>query len=450
MSQQQKFGKIIWNSKEQITLPHFFLNERYMEDFITKRVNSMCNYPWGFEELELDISEISLGRIGIARARGLLQDGTPFDIPNTDPVPPSVSVHVNLMGNKRELMLYLALPLNKPELTFKNYYNSERFIERELTLDNKKYKVAANRFQILIGEDEIKNYTCLPFARVDKINPDGSLHLSSLFIPPVLNILKNKFLESLIFELHSLVRQKARSLAEMYVSVNGVKNSVTPQVTDALMLQILNRTDGYFDCLRQKPMTHPQDFYTEMVLFSSELATYTLHNRLAHKFIDYNHMELEINFFEIRRVIQEQLNATLERDATEVMLRISNVAFWHSVFIPSELLHNSYYILAVSTRVNTQELLQYFTGRLKVSATSRIESHFKGMTTGMKVEPLSTIPPSIPYNHECVYFQIMYSDESRQEWQQMFNEQAISFHATGDYPDLQLQLWLVKKDKMNG
>ena len=44
-------------------------------------------HAWGFFELALDQGLLAIGKVGIARASGILPDGTPFSIPTHDAQP---------------------------------------------------------------------------------------------------------------------------------------------------------------------------------------------------------------------------------------------------------------------------------------------------------------------------------------------------------------------------
>ena len=287
-------------------------------------------------------------------------------------------------------------------------------------------------------------------ARVTKVNSDGSLEIYPSFIPPSLNILKNKVAEKSLSELHSFIQQKTRNLAELFVNQNTSKSSIAPQITDSLMLQLLNRYDAYCKNIFQSPSTHPQNFIHEMVLFSSELATYTSESRTGNNFLTYNHMDIEKNLTEVVEELKSQLNITIERDATEVQLKRNNYGTFDSKYMPPDLVAGAYYIMSVSCQQPKDHIKKYFSGQCKIAATSQMERYIRSLTTGIRIEPLVILPPSIPYRHECVNFQLKMDEDSLEAWQQIVDEKAISFHVTGDYPDLKINLWLVKREKMNG
>lgn len=82
------YSKVVWSEGMFLRPQHFQQQDRYLEAFIRQSCGSLHPYAWGITELKLDREALALGKIAITMARGLLPDGTPFDIPDRDPPPP--------------------------------------------------------------------------------------------------------------------------------------------------------------------------------------------------------------------------------------------------------------------------------------------------------------------------------------------------------------------------
>lgn len=63
----------------------------------------------GASELKLDDALLTQGKLAIVSARGVLPDGTPFNIPADDPAPAPLNVEESL----RDGIVYLGLPLKR-------------------------------------------------------------------------------------------------------------------------------------------------------------------------------------------------------------------------------------------------------------------------------------------------------------------------------------------------
>ena len=64
-------------------------------------------------ELEIERDLLGIGKLGLRRARGVFPDGTPFVMPDTEPLPAPLEIGTQL----RDQVIYLAIPLRKSGAT---------------------------------------------------------------------------------------------------------------------------------------------------------------------------------------------------------------------------------------------------------------------------------------------------------------------------------------------
>ena len=87
--------------------PHHFQQEaRFVEHLVDTRVRAAEPYAWGFGELVVDEAQLALGRMALARASGVLTDGTPFSMPDGDALPAPLTVASDVQSE----IIYLAAP----------------------------------------------------------------------------------------------------------------------------------------------------------------------------------------------------------------------------------------------------------------------------------------------------------------------------------------------------
>src|ERR1043166_396601 len=103
-------NKVIWSEGLFLRPQHFQQSDRYFEKLVRSRVAALRPYPWGITDLKLNRDMLSLGKFAILEARGVLEDGTPFSIPDeaNHPVP------LELGDNTRRAVVYLPLPGPRP------------------------------------------------------------------------------------------------------------------------------------------------------------------------------------------------------------------------------------------------------------------------------------------------------------------------------------------------
>src|SRR5262245_41484256 len=85
-------NRVVWSEGMFITTQHFQQHDRYLENFIDARSRPLSTAAWGFSELLIDQGLLAQGKLAILSARGLLPDGTPFDIPRDDLPPPPLEI----------------------------------------------------------------------------------------------------------------------------------------------------------------------------------------------------------------------------------------------------------------------------------------------------------------------------------------------------------------------
>src|SRR5690606_4976206 len=83
--------------------------DRYFERYIETRTQGMRSSPWGFTELEIERDLLAVGKLALRRAVGVFPDGTPFRMPDDEPLPAALE----LSGSVRDTRAFLAIPLRK-------------------------------------------------------------------------------------------------------------------------------------------------------------------------------------------------------------------------------------------------------------------------------------------------------------------------------------------------
>src|SRR3954471_1188407 len=102
-------NRVIWSEGLFLQPQHFQQQERYFERYVEARCHSLVPHSWGFVEIEFERDLLSIGKIALRRAAGVFPDGTPFQLPDDDPLPPPLEIGVEV----RNQVLYLAVPLRR-------------------------------------------------------------------------------------------------------------------------------------------------------------------------------------------------------------------------------------------------------------------------------------------------------------------------------------------------
>src|SRR5215471_18263053 len=102
--------KVVWCEGLFLQPQHMQQQERYLERYANLRSASLVPHSWGFTHVELDPAFLSIGKFGLLRAEGVFPDGTPFRMPEDDPLPAAIDIPTNI----RDEIVYLSLPVRRP------------------------------------------------------------------------------------------------------------------------------------------------------------------------------------------------------------------------------------------------------------------------------------------------------------------------------------------------
>ena len=99
-------NRVLWKEGLFIRPQHFQQESRFLTSQL-KQVIDISAYNLGFEKIAVDQQQLSFGKFGITECKGVMPDGTLFDLPLTDSLPSSISVSSNFVGET----IYLCLPI---------------------------------------------------------------------------------------------------------------------------------------------------------------------------------------------------------------------------------------------------------------------------------------------------------------------------------------------------
>ena len=75
------YSKVFWSEGLFLRPHHLQQSDRYVEHLLEKRVRHVTPYPWGFSRFEIDSDLSQQSKFALRQAAGVMQDGTPFDMP---------------------------------------------------------------------------------------------------------------------------------------------------------------------------------------------------------------------------------------------------------------------------------------------------------------------------------------------------------------------------------
>jgi len=441
------YNKVAWTEGLFLRPHHFQQSDRYHEHLLESRVRHATPYPWGFSYLEIDRDLAQQSKFALRRAAGVLPDGTPFDIPSDSPLPPPILVP----ETASQQVAWLSIPVaaaNTREFDERESESAARFITgAETFIDSssvlrieEEVDIAYPRLGYELRKTAKPGYIGLGIARILEVR-DKQIVFDEKFVPPVLTCNSHPVVDGWIDRVIGWIDNKLEELARYAAdpTAGGGLQSV-----DYFVLQLLNRHIAVLKHFRSTGYLHPERLFEEFLRLVGELATFATSERRAREYPAYDHDDLENVFAPVMRDLQEFLGAQLGRRAIrlEIVERAANAFI--STIRDRTLFRNATFVLEVAARRPLTEIQLQFPHLFKVGPNTKMNEIVHAHLPGVPLIHLPTPPPQIRAITDHVYF---FFDRQSPLWPEFSVASSIGMHFSGDWPDLELELWAVLEDR---
>ena len=439
-------SRVIWSEGLFLQPQHFQQQDRYFERYVEMRCQPLIPYSWGFTEIEFERDLLSIGKFGLRRVAGVFPDGTPFRMPDGDPLPSPIDVGTDV----RDQILYLAVPLRRSgEPDVARAADADELVRhnvRELqapnaissTGDAALLEVAALRTRFLLASDATQAYACLPLAHLVECRPDKQVVLDDSFIPTVLHARTANRLATLTTELFGLFHQRGEALGGR---VAATSRGTAAEFADFLMLQAINRYEPLLAHYADSGALHPEELFQVCVSAAGELATFTTTSKRPPRFPGYRHDRLRESFEPVIAALRESLSKVLTQSAIPIPLDLRKFGIRVAIVADRELFSTAVFILAARADVPTEDLRRRFPAQLKIGPAEKIGDLVRQGLRGVPVNAVPVAPRQIPYHAGFAYFELDQTDEL---WDQLKSSGAVAMHVSGEFPGLTMEFWAIR------
>jgi type VI secretion system protein ImpJ len=436
-------SKVLWSEGLFLRPHHLQQSDRYIEHLIETRTRAVTPYPWGFTALEIDRDLTQQSRFSVRRASGIMPDGTPFDIPADSPVPAPIDVP----ETAAKQLVWLSMPMsaaNTREVDAASAESASRFFSAaEMLIDStaalrveEEIDVAYPRLSFEVRKTGKPGYVGLAMARIVEVR-DRTIVFDEKFAPPVLVCSAHPVVEGWTDRAIGWVDTKLEELARYAADPTSGGGL---QSTDYFVLQLLNRTLPVLKHLRHSHYVHPERLYQELLRLVGDLATFASPERRARDYPAYDHDDLENIFEPVIRDLQDYLSARLGRRAIRLEIIERGPNAFVSTIRDRALFRNATFVLEVAARRPLTEIQSQFPHLFKLGPNTKMNEIVHAHLPGVPLVHLPTPPPQIRTISDHVYF---YLDRATPLWPEFSTASAIGMHFSGDWPELQLELWAV-------
>jgi type VI secretion system protein ImpJ len=439
-------NRVIWSEGLFLQPQHFQQQDRYFEQYIETRVRSLVSYAWGFTEIEIERDFLKIGKIGFRRLVGVFPDGTPFRMPDDDPLPPPMDV----AADARDQRLFLALPLRRAgELESARGPVTDELVRQEIREfqaasaavtpgEPATLEVAALRSRLLLEREATEAYACIPLVHIVECRADQQVVLDEQFIPTILQLRAAARLATVTTELLGLFHQRGEALGSR---VAATSRGAASELADFLMLQTINRYQPLLTHFADTGVIHPEAFFQFCVAAAGELSTFTTISKRPPKFPGYRHDRLKETFEPVIISLRESMSKVMTQVAIPIPLEPRKFGISVAIVPDKTLFSSAVFILAARADGPAEYVRQRFPTQVKIAPAEKIGDLVRQGLPGVPVVPVPVTPRQIPYHAGYAYFEL---DQTHELWDQLKNSGGVAIYVPGDFPGLAMEFWAIR------
>jgi type VI secretion system protein ImpJ len=439
--------RVIWTEGMFLQPQHFQQHDRHWEHQWRQRLQQAVAYAWGFTALSLDDASLTLGKVGIAAAQGLMPDGTAFSAPGGDATPAALDIP----ADARNEIVVLAVTLQRPGVVETDAEQAAgamgpRFTTAEVNVGDSNsqldrdaaLQIGRLNLRLMLQRDAGEGYATLGVARVVERRADNRVVLDPSYVPPLLHAPAHPVLDGYVRELCGLLNQRGEALAARLAAPG---RGGVGEISDFLLLEAVNRNQALFNHLRAVSVLHPERLYSECLSLAGDLATFRDSRRPAN-YADYLHDDLAATFRPVIDDLRQSLSMVMEQTAIPIELQDRAYGVRVALIPDVGLQRTATFVLAVSAQLPGDALRARFPTQVKIGPVERIRDLVNLQLPGVSLRPLPVAPRQIPYHAGHNYFEL--ETRGNELWKQLETSGGLAMHIAGEFPGLELEFWAIR------
>ena len=437
---------VVWSDGLFIKPQHFQQAYRNQEYLINQRVLASQCYSYGFSNLSVNTESLSFGRISLSSASGVMPDGTVFDLPKESRLPNDFAVPDGVIDQ----VVYLAVHLEKEgavDVTenFLDASGSRYWIDdievrdvSDAQGDFSVIRIGKIRTSLVLEKEDRSSYSYLAICKIMEKHTDGSVRLDKNFIPTVYNAQASEVIQRYLSELDGVIEKRISIIASR---LGNPSQGGVADVSDFLILQVLNRYYLRLKHFMKRRWPHPEDVYLLFSDLVGDLSTFDEKRIPPANLPHYNHDLPKECFEALISVIKGYLNVDRSALAESLLIKEGRFGLYTIAVNDSSLLYSADFIFAVKADLSQDVLYKELRQRLKLSSVDNISRIIKLALSGIPLIQLAVAPHQLPFHAGYSYFKV---DTNAEAYRAMSGSTGFAIHISGQIPGLKMEFWAIR------
>ncbi len=440
-------SKVVWSEGMYLAPHHFQAQNRYFEDSVHFATASLWRHASGFADLQIDADALRSGTVALLAARGIFEDGLPFDIPVSDPQPAPLEFASKFPPNAESLTVCLCVPrfaANGGNCTIEDgasvssrYSGVLRAFPDENTgYDDKQVRIGIKNLRLVVQGEIDTSSMALPILRIVR---DGSGHFGadSSFMAPSVHLDVNDSMVGLLKRLVEILEEKSAAVSQEKVQSGRFERSMSERnVSQFWFLHAVNSSLAELRHLLLSKHGHPEELFCAMSRLAGALCTFDVdaHPRSLPK---YDHMDPGGCFQFLDQHIRRLLELNVPTQGILIPLKPLNRYFFMGEVKDERCLARSRWILSIYSPIGEADLIERTTQLVKVCSAKFVPELVKRALPGLPLTHLQIPPSAISAKVDHQYFSISRSGPC---WESIMATRGVGLYVPGELPSPEIEL----------
>lgn len=440
-------SRVVWAEGMYLAPHHFQAQNRYFEESVHFATSSLWKDAYGLASCQLDADALRNGTVSLLQARGMFQDGLPFDIPECDPRPDPSNIAEKFLPTTDSLTVALAIPrwvqgqqncdLDPFSTGKARYLSTTELVHDENTgLEPKPVQMGRKNIQLVVLPAASQDLLTLPIARVMR-DQSGHFVYDPNFVPPCLRVSASERLASMLQRLVEILEEKSAVVTQEQQTGEKFQTGMSArQVAQFWFLHAINSSLTPLRHILLAKHRHPEDLFREMSRLAGALCTFSLDSN-PRALPAYDHSDPGPGFTALEEHILRHLEIIVPSQAIVIPLKGTARYFYEGEVRDQRCLGPSRWMLGIRSSVGEADLIAKTQQLVKVCSSQFVPELVKRALPGLKLDHRQVPPAAVSAKVDSQYFVI---NRSGPCWEHIMRTRSVGAYVPGELPSPELEL----------
>jgi type VI secretion system protein ImpJ len=440
-------SRVVWAEGMYLAPHHFQAQNRYFEESVHFATSSLWRDAYGLAACQLDADALRNGTVSLLHARGMFQDGLPFDIPECDPRPDPYNIVEKFLPTTDSLTVALAIPrwvqgqqncdLDPFPSGNSRYLSTTELVHDENTgLEPKPVQMGRKNIRLVVVPNQEENLLILPIARVMR-DQSGHFVYDPSFVPPCLRVSASERLASMLQRLVEILEEKSAVVTQEQQSGEKFQTGMSArQVAQFWFLHAINSSLTPLRHILLAKHRHPEDLFKEMSRLAGALCTFSLDSN-PRSLPAYDHSDPGPGFSALEDHILRHLEIIVPSQAIVIPLKMTARYFYEGDVRDERCLGPSRWMLGIRAPVGEADLIAKTLQLVKVCSSQFVPELVKRALPGLKLDHRQVPPAAVSAKVDSQYFVITRNGPC---WEHIMRTRNVGVYVPGELPSPDLEL----------